>query len=131
MKYRNLKRYALAGLLSIFILGSAHAVQITVDGNTPLQTMDGFGGSIMNWMTQNKDPAWAQFCARDLGVSMLRLDLHPDIYTGGNWGSPVTWTSDINTNMNMMTLSAGTVDIAGVAARNLYNNRLDEMKIMM
>ena len=85
----------------------------------------------MNWMSGSMSEDWAEFCARELGVSIVRLELHPNIYRGGHFGDPVVWVEDIETNMEQMHIGNSRIMISGTAARNLYENRIDDLKIML
>ena len=107
----------------------ADAVTVTIDEDTEFQTIDGFGGSIMMWISENKDEDWARYCAQEIGVSIVRCDLHPEII--GKFDNEQHFVDDITTNMGFMNSSASEIDIGFTAAKNFHENRLDEMKIMV
>ena len=83
----------------------------------------------MMWISENKDVDWARYCTQELGVSIVRCDLHPEII--GKFDNQQTFVDNITTNMDFMNSSASEIDIGFTAAKNFHDNRLDEMKIMV
>jgi len=73
-------------------IASAATFDISVKENDTRQTMIGFGGSIMNWHDQAKSEDWARFCAQELGISIVRCEIHPDIICNNNClGNQTNW----------------------------------------
>lgn len=121
----------------LLLLGAVRlfAVDVTIDGSDEQQTIDGFGTSVMNWMASTfADAEVRRIYARDLGCSIVRGELHPMAITKDKCmdKNPTTFGSDIAANAALMDFDGQSrVYITGRFMKAVYNDRLDEMKIML
>jgi hypothetical protein len=109
-------------------------VDIVVDGATEYQTIDGFGTSVMTWMSSVYGNA--QFrtdYARDLGCSVVRGELHPMAITKNACmdRNPTTFGADIDANVALMDFSQSRVSITGGFMQAVYAQRLDDRYIYL
>ena len=112
----------------------AFAVTITVDGSSEHQVIDGFGTSVMNWMSAEYGNAEARrIYAQDMGGSIVRGELHPQAITKGPMNlNPTVFGPDIDANAALMDFTGQSrVSITGGFAQAVYNQRIDEMKVML
>lgn len=119
---------------AVALAGSAFAVDISVDGNNEQQTIDGFGSSVMNWMSSvYGNAANRTDYARDLGCSIVRGELHPSSITKNACMNlnPTTFGADINANVALMDFAQSRISITGGFMQAVYAQRLDDMKIML
>src|SRR6184192_2430719 len=79
------------------------AVGVTVNAAQRFQTIDGFGTTMAWWVPGIYDnPAWSDAYYKDLGSSMLRMDLNLNALLGPNKDptTPVAMGEDIQANIN-------------------------------
>ncbi|MBD3243263.1 MAG: hypothetical protein GF331_21920 [Chitinivibrionales bacterium] len=129
-----IKKTVLLLMFVCSLLGTSWAVTITIDGNDENQTMDGFGTSVMNWdSTFNCDEDFYRIYTQDLGCSIIRGELHPAAITGECMNLNETqFGPDIDANVALMDFEGYTrISITGNWMEAVYNQRLDEMLIML
>ena len=116
-------------IFGIFLLPAvAHAqtqpVNLTVNTAIRYQTITGFGTAL-----SGLSPTWQsgmqQLYAQDLGASMLRVPLIPDILP-----NQVTFGPDIQSNINLFNFNTYPASTWGVFAKTMTDMRLDQMKVI-
>ncbi|MBD3239690.1 MAG: hypothetical protein GF331_03830 [Chitinivibrionales bacterium] len=114
---------------------SVLGVDIVVNGADENQVIDGFGTSVMNWMSAVYGNAQLRTdYARDLGCSVVRGELHPAAITKDACmdRNPTQFGTDIDANIALMDfVNQSRVSITGGFMEAVYEQRLDEMKVML
>ncbi|HEY8748436.1 MAG TPA: glycoside hydrolase family 30 beta sandwich domain-containing protein [Tepidisphaeraceae bacterium] len=118
----------LASILLASLPGSAQnspPVSITVTKATQFQTMEGFGTALFSespvW-----DPRYLNEYTQDLGASILRVPLNPDILP-----SQITLSSDLQSNINLLNFNGNYPQTNwGQFAQQAVGNKIDQMKII-
>src|SRR5437773_12581411 len=95
------------------------AVAISIDTSRRFQSIDGFGTSAAWWVPGVYDqPAWRDAYFKDLGSSMLRMDLNILALPGsdGDLATPVNMVEDLQSDIDAFDWNAVPVQqFAGVA----------------
>src|SRR3954468_9246557 len=79
------------------------AVNVSIDTAQRYQTIDGFGTSMAWWVPGvYEQSAWQDAFYKDLGSSILRVDLNINALPGsdGDFATPVNMVEDLQTNIN-------------------------------
>ncbi len=110
-----------------------HALTIDLNDSERYQVMDGFGASQPNWLKSPYDSLrFQKFLAEDLGVTVIRVELHPDIITSSNScdGNPTFFEEDITANASKMFPEHSRTKLGWSFAKAIYNLNPKEIKVM-
>ncbi len=131
----NMKRAAACLAVAVLSIRAAFGIDIVVDGTDENQVIDGFGTSVMNWMSGVYGNAQLRTdYVQDLGCSVLRGELHPAAITKDACmdRNPTQFGPDIDANVALMDfVGQSRVSITGEFMEAVYAQRLDEMKVML
>src|SRR5688500_5689766 len=109
------------------------AVNVAIDATARFQQIDGFGTSIAWWVPGIYDqPAWHDAYYKDLGSSMLRVDLNIDALPGtdGDFATPVAMVEDLQTNIDAFDFDSVPTQRYGVVAAVSASKKLDQFKLV-
>jgi O-glycosyl hydrolase len=109
------------------------AVNVVIDANQRFQEIDGFGSALAWWTNSPYDQAaWRDMYFRDLGSSILRVDINIKSLSGpdNNLATPVNLVDDLQTNISQFNFAAqGVANFGGVAQASL-TKKLDSFKLI-
>src|SRR5256885_6199568 len=77
------------------------AVDVTVNPLQRFQPIDGFGSAMASYVGGLYNDAWSDMFYKDLGASILRMDLNVNALRGpdNDIATPVTMVEDIDANI--------------------------------
>lgn len=132
---RNTRLAAASFAVALLSIRAAVGVDIVVDGADENQVIDGFGTSVMNWMSAVYGNAQLRTdYVHDLGCSIVRGELHPAAITKDRCmdQNPTQFGPDIDANVALMDfVGQSRVSITGEFMEAVYAQRLDDMKVML
>jgi O-glycosyl hydrolase len=109
--------------------------EITIDATQRFQTVDGFGTALAWW---SEAPywlvSWLDMYYRDLGSSMLRVEMVPYVLTADGQGTidnrPIVMVDDIDVNVAQFNFDHVTIRGFGLVAEQAKERALDEFKLI-
>jgi len=117
---------ALVALLLFYGVSPVHAVTVAVDTNTRYQTIDGFGTCTYLYDTTTEanytTSAFQNMYAQDLGSSIMRMEIAPDVQE----------TADLdlnNLNTNLLNFNVNSTNTNGPVMQAINARKLDTFKI--
>lgn len=120
-------------VLTLLLATCSFAVEVSVDLARKHQSIDGFGTCLAWWKEKPyDDPAFREMYWRDLGCSMLRMELHPNALTSNGKldGPAIVLGEDIDRNIALLDFKAKGVRNFGEFARAGSKLKLDQMKLI-
>ena len=103
---------------------TAQPVHLAVDPSVTHQTITGFGTALAGlspvWTTQMQD-----LFTQDLGASMLRVPLLPDLLP-----TPITMGPDVQANVNLFNYNTYPLNSWGQFSAQVTAKKLDQMKVI-
>jgi O-glycosyl hydrolase len=109
------------------------AVSIAIDAAQRFQQIDGFGTSMAWWRPGVYDqPAWLDSYYKDLGSSMLRMDLNINALPGtdGDLATPVTMGADLQANIDQFNWQSIPTTRFGGVAQAAASRKIDDFKLI-
>ncbi len=109
------------------------AVDVSIDASKRFQTIDGFGTSLAWWAPQvYQQTAWQDAYFKDLGSSMLRVDLNILALPGsdGDLATPVTFGEDLQANINQFDWNSVPTKVFGGVIQSAAKRKIDSFKVI-
>src|SRR5918993_4369485 len=107
------------------------AVDVNIDAAQRFQPIDGFGTSVAWWKANVvEQEAWRDAYFKDLGSSMLRVDLNTLALPGsdGDFAMPVTMVADLQTNINAFDWNSVPTQRFGTVIQSAAAKQIDDFK---
>lgn len=123
--------------LAACVIGGASLAQlqageknITIDSAKRYQTITGLGAMLYPYSHRYDDPKFPELFARDIGCSIARMEVCPDLYKEPPADFDAFLNDPLDKIIEQMNFKAKTISVVGDVIKPIVDKKLDEMKLI-